>query len=153
MKIKTYNTGNHRLIKTLFICFFSIFIINKLAAMEVRMSDIGNPSSDWCYYDSTAFVNFPAYIGYNVMFSVGTLTLMSCFSDKGILLAHEYFGYSGYLVFGAPFYLLEATFYDLPLYLWDSMFGSDDEEEIVKDVVDSNNESPPTLKDSTNSQP
>ena len=135
------------------ICFILMSIINNIKAMEViNIEDIGKPSSSWYYYDSTAFVNFPAYVGYNVMFSVGTLTLMSC-SNRAIYYSHNYFGHLGYLVFGAPFYLLEATFYDFPIYMWDSMFGSDDKEEIVKDVMNPNNESPPTLKDSTNPKP
>ncbi len=101
------------------------------------------PSPFWGYSKSSYFVKAPAHFGYYSLYPVGYIlyfpVILPCesfdrFSSNSSCkhLTHNTFSRLGYYVIGVPFYTLEKTFWDGPCYLYDSVFGDNDDNKVEK---------------------
>ncbi len=128
-----------------------LFLAFNMKADLFKQKRYFSPSPKWCYEKSSCFTRFPAYFGYYIMqgsgylFNFPLLLSISKFKLKDTILYCEVatqptFGNTGYLVTGAPFDILEKTFWDFPCYIYGAVFNGNESGNESSKPLDTSNQ-------------
>ena len=93
------------------------------------------------YLDESGFVEVPAKIGMFIVGFPGTFIFLPPALLIGAITRHSFmlswlmstkasvatFGAIGYFSLGSPFYIVKKTFWDAPIFLWNSIFEEENE--------------------------